>query len=90
MPKPALTVQGPLATYTKPGDTGKTIERRFCPACGSSVADEASALPDVVMLGAGTLDDPSWVKPAMEIFCDSAQPWVHLEGEMHRFPKMPG
>ena len=38
---------------------------------------------------AGSLDDPSWVKPTMEIYCDSAQPWVELSGERQRFPKMP-
>ena len=43
-------------------------------------------MPDVMMIPAGTLDDPSWVKPAMQIYCDSAQPWVKLEGDMQRFP----
>jgi len=90
VPKQAMTIEGKLSTYSKAGDTGKTVERRFCPECGSSIADEASALPDVVMLSTGTLDDASWVKPSMEIFCDSAQSWVHLQGEMKRFPKMPG
>lgn len=42
------------------------------------------------MVQVGTLDDPSWVKPAMEIYCDSSQPWVQLGGEMQRFAKMPG
>ena len=28
------------------------------------------------MIPAGTLDDTSWVKPTMQIYCDSAQPWV--------------
>jgi hypothetical protein len=39
------------------------------------------------MLSSGTLDDPSWVKPTMQVYCDSAQPWMHLEGEMQRFVK---
>ena len=89
VPKAALTVQGELATYSKTGDTGKSTYRRFCPQCGSSVMDEADALPDIVMVGVGTLDDASWVKPAMQIYCDSAQPWVNLGSEMHAFPKMP-
>jgi hypothetical protein len=46
-------------------------------------------MPNVTMIMAGTLDDPSWVKPESEIFCDSAQPWVSLGGERQRFPKMP-
>jgi len=37
----------------------------------------------------GTLDDASWVKPTMEIYLDSAQPWVSLGGERQRFAKMP-
>jgi len=90
VPKSALAIQGKLATFSKTGDSGKSIERKFCPECGSSVADEAAALPDVVMLASGTLDDASWVKPGMQTYCDSAQPWVHLQGEMKQFPKMPG
>ena len=37
--------QGKLNTFSKPGDTGKTIERSFCPECGSSIADEAAVMP---------------------------------------------
>jgi hypothetical protein len=89
LPKPVLTVQGALKTYADRGDSGKALYRRFCPECGSSVMDEAEAMPNVVMIMTGTLDDASWVKPAMEIYCDSAQPWVSLGGERQRFPKMP-
>ena len=90
VPKPALTVDGTLSTFTKPGDSGKPIHRRFCPNCGSSLLDEADALPDVAMIAAGTLDDASWVQPRTQIYCDSAQSWVQLAGEMQRFGKMPG
>ena len=89
LPKPTLNVQGTLKTFTGRGDSGKATYRRFCPECGSALIDEAEVMPDVVMILAGTLDDASWVKPAMEIYCDSAQPWVSLGGERQRFPKMP-
>jgi hypothetical protein len=87
--KPALTVRGDLKTYTGRGDSGKATFRRFCPECGSTILDEAEVMPNVVMLLTGSLDDASWVKPTMEIFLDSAQPWVSLSGERQRFPKMP-
>ena len=90
VPTAALGVQGALTTFTGRGDTGKATHRRFCPECGSPVIDEAEVMPGVTMLMAGTLDDPSWVKPTMEIFCSSAQPWVSLGGDRQRFPKMPG
>ena len=40
------------------------------------------------IVGVGTLNDTSWVKPAVEIYCDAAQPWVSLGGGMTRFPGM--
>jgi hypothetical protein len=90
LPKTALSVQGKVSTFQKPGDTGKMTERRFCPECGSPVVEEVAVMPDIVMIGAGTLDDSSWVKPGMQIYCDSAQPWVALGGGIQSFAKMPG
>ena len=90
IPKPALSIEGSPKTYADRGDSGKVLNRSFCPECGSSLFDEAEAMPNVAMIQAGTLDDASWVKPTMEIFCDSAQPWVQLGGDRRRFPRMPG
>jgi len=90
VPKPAIAVAGSVKTYQGHGDTGKATYKRFCPDCGSPIAIEAEVMADVVMIPVGTLDDKSWVKPAMQIYCDSAQPWVNLAGEMQKFGKMPG
>lgn len=88
VPKSTLTITGAVSTYEGRGDTGNATYKRFCSACGSPVAEEAAVMADVVMIPVGTLDDPSQVKPAMQIYCDSAQPWALL-GELQRFPKMP-
>lgn len=90
VPAPELKVTGKLKTFTKAGDTGKLIHRRFCPECGSGIVDEADALPGMAMINVGTLDDHSWVKPQSEVYCASAQSWVSLGGELKRFAKMPG
>ena len=89
LPAAALKATGPLRTFTKPGDSGKPIHRRFCPECGCGILDEADALPGIAMVYVGTLDDRSWVKPTSEIYCASAQPWVDLGGNMKRFSKGP-
>jgi hypothetical protein len=89
VPKPAVSLTGTISTYEGRGDTGNVTYRRFCPDCASPVAMEAAVMADVVMIPVGTLDDPGVIKPAMQIFCDSAQPWALLEGEIQRFPKMP-
>jgi len=90
LPKSALSVQGPLKSFTKAGDSGKPIHRLFCSECGASVMDEAEALPGMVMITGGTLDDQSWVKPTTQIYCASAQPWVQVGGEMKKFDRLPG
>ena len=90
LPKDALSVEGKVSTFSKPGDSGQATMRSFCPECGSPIVEEVAVMPGTVMIGAGTLDDASWVKPKMQIYCSSAQPWVDLAGEMQRFPKMPG
>ena len=90
VPAASLSVQGEMKTYHDKGDSGKAVERRFCPDCGSPIVTEVEVMPGMAILKAGTLDDTSWLKPGMEIYCDSAQSWVHLGGEMKRFAKMPG
>ncbi|HXO01301.1 MAG TPA: GFA family protein, partial [Stellaceae bacterium] len=89
MPKPAVGLTGTVSTYEGRGDTGNATYKHFCPECGSPIAEEAAVMADVMMIAIGTLDDPSAVQPAMQIYCDSAQPWALLEGGIQRFPKMP-
>jgi hypothetical protein len=88
VPKPAVRVTGAVKTFEGKGDSGNATYKRFCPECGSPIQIEAAVMADVVMIPVGTLDDKSGVKPAMQIYCDSAQPWALLGG-LQRFPKMP-
>jgi hypothetical protein len=89
VPQPAVSIQGSPKTFVTTADSGKKNIRRLCPNCGSTILSEPEVLPGVSILRAGTLDDTTWLKPTMEIFCDSAQSWVQLGGGMQRFPKMP-
>jgi hypothetical protein len=89
-PSSAVSVQGELKTYNDAGDSGKLVYRRFCPNCGSGVVAEAEVMPGMTLVLAGTLDDPSVFKPAMEVYCSSAQPWMNDATARKRFDKMPG
>lgn len=84
-----LNVQGELKTYEDIADSGRLNYRSFCPTCGSRVMDKSEAAPGMLMIQVGTLDDTTRVKPAVQIYCDSAQPWVSLGGDWQRFAKMP-
>jgi hypothetical protein len=65
------------------------VERHFCPVCGSTVALDVAALPNVVLITSGTLDDTTFVKPTRNIFCNSARSWVPLTQDTQNFPEAP-
>jgi hypothetical protein len=80
LPKGSLRMEGPpLAFFEDIGDSGLPVLRKFCPQCGSPIVSELVATPDLDWLKAGTLDDPSWLGPQMNIWCSSAQPWVGID-----------
>ena len=89
VPRDAFELRGTVKSYSKPADSGRPIVRRFCPECGSSIAEEPGSRPDLVILNGGTLDDPNSLTPAMQIYCDRELSWVRLDGNMQRFPEMP-
>jgi hypothetical protein len=75
--------------YEKRADSGNLMRRAFCPQCGSPLFLTTSTRPDLVVLYAGSLDDPSWVRPARDIYVESAQPWDYLNPELPKFSQMP-
>ena len=76
-----LTVRGELGTYVETGenDDGEYVHRRFCPSGGSPIVSEMLQA-GIVAVKAGTLDDTSDIRPAVEVWCTDRQPWVELTG----------
>jgi hypothetical protein len=92
VPAGAFNVEGPtLASFATTGELhGTETLRHFCSACGSPIYSSVEAMPDVVYVKAGTLDDASWLEPNAEVWARSAQPWSpRLDGGV-QFETMPG
>ena len=91
VPGDSFEVRGDtLASYSTVGDdSGKPAERRFCGNCGSPIVTDAEAMPGLAIIKAGTLDDRSWLEPQMEVWCESAQPWVPVVEERQRMERSP-
>src|SRR5262249_29877907 len=86
--RPSLN-HGEVKTFSKSVIAGNRSCACSVPECGSSIAEAPSTRPGMLILNAGTLDDPTSVRPRFELYCDRTLPWVQLGGEMRRFPKMP-
>lgn len=82
-PAEEVTLNGDsLAMFATTGtDHGTPTRRTFCSACGSPIITHSDQYGGLAFIKVGTLDDQSWIKPAVEIWCSSKQPWApHLEG----------
>jgi hypothetical protein len=92
VPAAVFIVEGDtLASFPTTGEVhGTTTLRHFCSNCGSPIYSSVAAMPEVVYIKAGTLDDASWLTPNAEVWTRSALPWSpHLENAA-QFETMPG
>ena len=78
VPVDSLSIEGRVKRHRASGEPGRSVTRTFCPECGTPLALEAESFSGVILVQAGTLDDPSWVQPELHIWCSSAQPWDPL------------
>ncbi len=92
VPRGSFTVEGgTLASFATIGeDHGGETLRSFCSACGSPVFSTTAALPELAFIKAGTLDDASWIEPALEVWTGSAQPWSLPFEHATRIERAPG
>lgn len=85
VPTSAVAIRGELKTYVDTADSGRALERKFCPECGSPLFSVLVDVPHITFIKAGTLDDVSTLKPDFQIWCKSAQPWLQLDPALIRF-----
>jgi hypothetical protein len=92
LPSSSVSVSGKsLATYEDhTGASGKPFFRAFCSRCGSPIYGRGEAYSGITFIKAGTLDDPSWVKPGIHMWCADKQPWVAIEEGAAQVPGSPG
>jgi len=89
VPANSLKVTGEVKYYESRSDSGNTFSRGFCPDCGSRIFGKTSGFPQFVLITAGSLNDPSLFKPAMDFFTSSAQPWDYMDPKLPKFAKQP-
>ena len=84
-----LFTQGSPQYYETTGERETSVRHGFCPRCSSPLVALPSAYPAMMSLRAGSLDDPSWVRPAAAIWTASAQPWDALNPAIPKFETQP-
>lgn len=89
MPRAAVKISGETKGFSVVGDSQRSLTRNFCPTCGSVVFAESEGMPGMILLTAGTLDEPSQFKPQVAIFTRSRPDWANVGGGIPEFEASP-
>jgi hypothetical protein len=77
VPSEAVTLTGTTKVFDTFSDEREAhAHRHFCGDCGSPIMSVLGDDDDVWWIKAGTMDDPSWIEPELEVWTDSKLPWV--------------
>jgi hypothetical protein len=85
----AISIIGEVKYYAHTGNSGHQVMRGFCPNCGSQLFGKPAAMPGLIAVRAGSLNDLSQYKPQMDIFASRAPAWDCMDSGLARFPEMP-
>lgn len=89
-PEDAVRFSGEITTIVRIADSGNTVERGFCPTCGSQLYSRTTDPKGApIRIRAGTLDDPELMPPQSIIWADSAPSWAVLDPKLPHHPKGP-
>jgi len=88
-PTTSIEMTGSISEYVSMADSGNYIQRRFCSLCGCHLFADSSGRPGFSVVRIGTLDDPSSVRPASNIWSSSAPAWACLDPAIDRFEQQP-
>ena len=71
-------------------DSGKALDRNFCPECGSRLyTSNLGSFPGMVFVTIGSLDQPDGITPNVEMFTKRRLKWTKAL-DVPQFPSMPG
>jgi hypothetical protein len=88
-PSAAVRIEGEMRDYRSVADSGNVMHRRFCARCGTPLFSEAEVRPQVIIVRAGTLDDPELGKPESTIWSASAPSWACIDPDLPRIAGQP-
>ncbi|GGJ12027.1 GFA family protein [Streptomyces brasiliensis] len=82
----SLEIKGTPKSYRTVGaENGNLRDRLFCGECGAPIFAVLHERPDLVIVRAGTLDDPTGLKPSAEVWWRRAQDWIEPDPHRARF-----
>ncbi|MBI3372365.1 MAG: GFA family protein [Betaproteobacteria bacterium] len=88
VPSSAVTfTSGQPKCFEDTAQSGNILKRYFCGDCGSPIYSQRAKTPEMIVLKIGTLDAPGELKLVMNIWTNSARPWMTIDPATERHPE---
>ncbi|BBB12654.1 GFA family protein [Sphingopyxis sp. FD7] len=88
-PTESIVADGLLASDSYIADSGNTLTRWHCAACGTPMFSASSARPQLRVVRLGVLDGSHGLKPTVAIWTSEAPDWAIIDPSMDQFPEQP-
>lgn len=85
-----VTITGEARIWEVEADSGNRKAHAFCPVCGTPVYLTFSAMPALIAIAAGSLDDPGQFEPKVITYGMRAHAWDAMDPSLAVFDRMPG
>lgn len=85
-----ISLTGSVALFSLLSDTGNTVTRLFCSACGSPLFGKNTGMPGFMTVSLGTLDDPNALTPQVAVFARTRPDWDSIDSSIESFDAQPG
>ena len=90
IPSSAFAItHGTPKRYDALADSGRTLYRFFCGNCGSPIYSQRAAMPETVVVRAGTMDNAPEMKIAASIWTKSKPSWALIDPSSKQLPGQP-
>nr|WP_284732121.1 GFA family protein [Sphingobium nicotianae] len=82
-------ISGAPTSFRYVAESGKTLERNFCPACGARLfTSNLETFPGTIFVMLGSLDEPDLIRPMLEMFTKRRHGWIKPQ-DLPQFASMP-
>lgn len=84
-----MTIVGEPSQWSVSADSGNEKTHAFCPTCGTPVYLTFAALPDLIAIHAGSLDEPDQFIPQALTYGVRGHAWDRMDPAVPKFDRMP-
>lgn len=74
-----VELEGEHRSFVRVADSGRKVDYRFCPICGSTIAYTIEGAPELVAVPLGAFGGADLPSPVYSIYESRKRPWVTVE-----------